>query len=281
MARAAIGPHELHYEIHGDAPGAPLLLVMGLGGSSRGWLALQVPDFATQHRVVVYDHRGVDGSGDPGGPFSTADLADDAARLLDALEIPRAQVLGVFMGGMVAQELALRHPERVGRLVLVGTCARPDAKRRMLLQKWKAMVGHGLPLAVVAQERMLWTLSDETLEQSDLVHPMLQGYLRDRFPMPEDVFVRQCDACLGHDAQTRLGGIRHPTLVLCGQEDCLTPPRLHRELAAAIPGAQLVTIPGAAHLVMAEAAKRFNQVVLQFLEDGGEPPAPRAGAGSR
>ena len=266
MPKARLATHQLHYEIHGDADGTPLLLVMGLGGSSRGWQALQVPEFSGQHRSVTYDHRGVGESEDPGGAFSTADLADDAAQLLDVLGIARAHVLGAFMGGMVAQELALRHPRRVERLVLVGTYARPDAKRRMLLEKWKEMVGHGLPLEIVAQERMLWTLSDETLEQTDLIDPMMQGFLRDRFPMPDDVFGRQCDACLAHDALARLGSLRHPTLVVCGHEDLLTPPRLHRELSAALPEAQLVTIPGAAHLVMAEATKRFNQTVLHFLE---------------
>ena len=265
MPVARAGSVGLYHEIHGE--GSPLLLIMGLGGSCRGWLALQVPDFATRHRTVIYDHRGVGDSEDPGRPFSTADLADDAAALLDALAIPRAHVLGAFMGGMVAQELALRHPARVDRLVLVGTYTRPDAKRRMLLEKWKEMVDQGLSLAVVAKERLLWTLSDETLEQSDLVHPMIQGFLRERFPMSADTFVRQCDACLGHDTLARLRQLPHETLVLCGQQDNLTPPRLAKELAAAIPKSHLVTIPGAGHLVMAEAAKRFNQVVLQFLED--------------
>jgi 3-oxoadipate enol-lactonase len=266
MAHARVGSHELHYEIHGDANGVPLLLIVGLGGSSRGWDALQVPDFSAAHRTITYDHRGVGASRDPGGGFSIADLADDAARLLDALGIERAHVLGAFMGGMVAQELALRHAARVDRLVLVGTYARPDAKRRMLLEKWKAMVGHGLPLAVIAQERMLWTLSDETLEQTDLIHPMMQGFLRDAFPMPDDVFLRQCDACIRHDTSERLVSLAQPTLVVCGQEDLLTPPRLHRALSAALPDAHFVTLPNAAHLVMAEATKRFNQTVLHFLE---------------
>jgi pimeloyl-ACP methyl ester carboxylesterase len=267
MPLARVGSHSLHYELHGDGPGLPLLLVAGLGGASHGWLPLQVPDFAPRHPCVLFDHRGVGESEDPGGPFSTADLADDAAALLDALRIERAHVLGAFMGGMVAQELALRHPGRVARLVLVGTWARPDAKRRMLIAKWKAMAGHGLPREVIAWERMLWTLSDETLEQDDLVRPMLQGYLRDRFPMSDATFVRQCDACLGHDALERLGGILQPALVVCGQEDVLTPPRFARELAAALPDAHLVSLPHAGHLVMAEAARRFDEIVLQFLED--------------
>ncbi len=266
MPHARVGSHELQFEIHGEATGTPLLLIVGLGGSSRGWHALQVPDFSAAHRTITYDHRGVGASQDPGGAFSIADLADDAARLLDAIGIECAHVLGAFLGGMVAQELALRHPARVERVVLVGTYARADAKRRMLLEKWKAMVGHGLPLAVIAQERMLWTLSDETLEQTDLIDPMMQGFLRNAMPMSDEVFTRQCEACLAHDASARLASLAHPTLVVCGQEDLLTPPRLHRALAAALPDAQLVTIPNAAHLVMAEATRRFNQTVLHFLE---------------
>lgn len=267
MPQARLSTHSVYHEIHGEAPGPPLLLVTGMGGSCRGWLALQVPDFAPSHRTLIYDHRGVGESGDPGGPFSTADLADDAAALLDALGVERAHVLGAFMGGMVAQQVALRHPKRLERLILVGSYARPDAKRRMLLEKWKAMTGAGLPLAVIAQERMLWTLSDETLEQTDLIHPMMQGYLRDRFPMSPETFARQCDACLGHDALERLGEIQAPTLVVCGQQDVLTPVKFARQLADGVPNAHLVTIPSAGHLVFAEAAKRFNQIVLQFLED--------------
>ena len=270
MPLANVGSHALYYETHGDAPGLPLLLVAGLGGACRGWLPLQVPELAPRHRCVLFDHRGVGESEDPGGPFTTADLADDTAALLDALAIERAHVLGAFMGGMVAQELALRHPERVARLVLVGTWARPDAKRRMLIAKWKAMAGHGLPREVIAWERMLWTLSDETLEQEDLVRPMLHGYLRSGFPMSDATFVRQCEACLGHDALDRLGAVEHPALVVCGQQDALAPPRLAKELVSALPDAQLVTIPHAGHLVMAEAAKRFDEIVLQFLEGGSE-----------
>lgn len=267
MPLAPVGSHSLSYEIHGEGPGPPLLLIAGLGGASQGWLALQVPEFARRHRCVLFDHRGVGASQDPGGPFGTADLADDAAALLEALGIERVHVLGAFLGGMVAQELALRHPARVARLVLVGTWARPDAKRRMLVAKWKAMVGHGLPREIIAWERMLWTLSDETLEQADLVEPMLEGYLRDGFPMSESTFVRQCDACLEHDAAERLAAVTRPALVICGQQDLLTPPRLGRELAEALPDAHLVTIPHAGHLVMAEAATRFHEIVLQFLED--------------
>jgi pimeloyl-ACP methyl ester carboxylesterase len=268
MPHVGVGARKVYYEIHGDRPGVPLLLVMGMGGSCRGWLPLQIPDFSRERRTVIFDHRGVGGSGDPGGPFSTPQFADDAVGLLDALEIERADVLGVFMGGMVAQEMALRHPNRVERLTLTGTFARPDAKRRLLLEHWRDLAGEGAPLEVLIRERLLWTLLDETLEQTDLIQSMVEFFARDGAPLTEDVFARQCDACLGHDTTDRLGEIRHRTLVLCGEQDRLTPPSLHRQLADAIPDAHLVSISYGAHMVMVESAEHFNRIVLQFIADG-------------
>jgi 3-oxoadipate enol-lactonase len=268
MPLASAGGRKVYYESHGEGPGPPLVLVMGMAGSCRGWHALQVPELSERHRVVIYDHRGVGESEDPGGPFTTADLADDLAALLSALRIPRAHVLGVFLGGMVAQELALRHPMRVARLVLVGCYARPDAKRRLLLEKWREMARSGTSAEVFVRERLLWTLQDETLEQSDLVEAMSRSFPgQGAIPISSDLFIRQCDACLGHDTADRLHLVHQPTLILCGRHDQLTPPRLHREMADEIPAARLVTFQYGAHLVMAESAQGFNRAVLQFLAE--------------
>jgi 3-oxoadipate enol-lactonase len=176
-------------------------------------------------------------------------------------------VLGAFLGGMAAQELALRHPLRLDRLILVGSYARPDAKRRMLLEKWKEMVRIDTPLSIQVRERLLWTLEDDTLEYTDLIESMIDFFTREGAPVPNELFIRQCDACLGHDARDRLRNIHARTLVLCGQHDQLTPPKFQRELADEIPGARLVTLSFGAHLVMAESAQRFNQIVLQFLAE--------------
>lgn len=268
MPLASVRGRKVYYESHGAGAGPPLVLVMGMAGTCRGWHALQVPELSKRHRVVIYDHRGVGESEDPGGPFSTADLADDLAGLLDALEIPRAHVLGLFLGGMTAQELALRHAKRVARLLLVGCYARADAKRRLLLEKWRDMARAATPTEVFVRERLLWTLQDETLEQSDLVEAMARSFTGENAaPFPRDVLVRQCNAGLEHDTLDRLHLVRQPTLVLCGRNDQMTPPKLHRAMADAIPGARLVTFQYGAHLVMAESAQSFNRAVLHFLSD--------------
>jgi pimeloyl-ACP methyl ester carboxylesterase len=122
------------------------------------------------------------------------------------------------------------------------------------------------------RERLLWTLADETLEQQDLIDSMVAFFTRDEPPLTPDVFARQCDACLGHDTVDRLRRIRQRSLVVVGRHDALTPPKFARELADEIPDAHLVTIQNGGHVVMVEAAERFNRLVVQFLDDGRPNP---------
>jgi len=267
MPLATVGGRRLHYETHGEHAGTPLVLVMGVGGSCRGWLPFQVPAFSKQRRVIIYDHRGVAASEDDGTAFTVADLAADLRGLLDALDVERADVLGAFLGGMVAQQLGLEHPERVGRLALVGTYARPDRKRRLLLEQWKEMARADESQDLLMRNRLLWTLRDETLDDAELVDGMIEFFRRDGPALPTEVFVRQCDACLGHDVHDRLPELRTPTLVVCGERDQLTPVRLHRELDERLPDGRLVVLPHAGHLVEVETADRFNHVVEQFLDE--------------
>jgi pimeloyl-ACP methyl ester carboxylesterase len=269
MPIAEIENRKIDYEVHEpetEVSAKPLVLINGIGGSSRGWMPLQVPEFSKSRPTVLINHRGVMGSEDPGGSFTTADLADDVALLLDALKIENADVLGSFMGGMTAQELALRHPSRVNRLALLGTYARPDAKRRLILEDWANLARAKISQEILMRTRLAWTLEDRTLEQTELIEGMLKFFEKEGSPVSHDLFVRQCEACLAHDTFDRLGNIEHPTLVICGRKDRLTPPTLHRELADHIPNARLVVLQYGAHLVMVESAVRFNQVVLQFLD---------------
>jgi pimeloyl-ACP methyl ester carboxylesterase len=267
MAFADGAAGKIHYEVHGEHPGTPLVLVMGVAGSCKGWLPFQVPAFSKRRRVVIFDHRGVAESEDDGKPFSTAELAGDLLAVLDALGTERADVLGAFMGGMVAQQLALSAPERLDKLLLAGTYARPDAKRRLLLEQWKEMARADASQDLLMRNRLLWTLRDETLDDTELVDGMIAFFRRDGPAAPTDVFERQCDACLGHDVLARLAEIERPVLLLCGEHDQLTPPRLHRQMAERLPDARLVTLPHAGHLAPAECAERFNLVVEQFLDD--------------
>ena len=264
---------EIYYETYGEAERTPLVLIMGMGGTCQGWTVTTVPELSKQRPVIIFDNRGAGLSEDPGTAFTTLDMAEDTLALLDELELERAHVLGGFLGGMVAQELALAYPERVGCLILQGTWARVDAKRRAILELWKEMIEYGVPAETRIKNRLAWTLGDDTFEE-DVIERMWRFYLRDDAPMEEKVFARQAEASLQHDALERLGQIRSPTLVVCGEEDILTPPKLHRQISRAIPGARLVQMAGGAHLVAAELASRFNGLVVRFLDE--HDPAPPA-----
>jgi len=270
MALADLAGRKLYYESHGDPESSdsrPLLLIMGMAGSCAGWLPLQMPDLSAARRVIIFDHRGVGRSEDSGEPFTTADLARDALGLLDALEVEQADVLGPFMGGMTAQELALLAPERVGRLVLVGTYARPDKKRLMLLKHWAELVDMGLSTETFIFNRLLWTLHEDTIEQSDLIQAMTDFYRKEGVPFSADLFIRQCQACAQHDTYSRIASLSNPTLLVCGRDDILTPPKFLRELDSLLPDSRMVSMNYGGHLVMVESAERFNHLVLQFLDD--------------
>jgi len=116
MPRLAVGTIQLHYDLQGN--GEPLLLIMGFGLSSASWRPEFLAGLAPTFRVITFDNRGTGRSDQPDNPVSIALLADDAAALLDTLGIARAHVLGVSMGGSVAQEFALNHPQRLAGLVL-------------------------------------------------------------------------------------------------------------------------------------------------------------------
>jgi pimeloyl-ACP methyl ester carboxylesterase len=152
--------------------------------------------------------------------------------------------------------------------VLTGTYARPDAKRRLLLEHWAKLAQGGASLEALIRERLLWTLLDETLESTELIHSMIEFFAKDGMPLSAEVLARQCDACLGHDTADRLGDILHSTLVICGEQDRLTPTALNRQVADSIPHARMIAIPYTAHLVLFEAAEHYNRVVLQFIAEG-------------
>jgi pimeloyl-ACP methyl ester carboxylesterase len=272
MPLVKLSRHALYYELHparDPSPGAlPIVFAMGIGGRCAGWMPFQVPFFSESRPVLIYDHRGVGQSEDPGGAFTTADLARDLIELLDALELPKVDAAGYFLGGMAIQEAALAAPERFGQLVLIGTWARPDAKRRMLLHEWAELARAKTPAATMIRHRLIWTLADDTLDETELVSLAIAHLDDGQTPVTGDVFARQCDACIGHDALDRLARLEHPTLAICGRKDRLTPIKFSREIAEAMPNARDLALAYSGHAVMAERPERFNQIVLHFLDEG-------------
>ena len=244
--------------------GEPLLLIMGFGGDHTAW-ALQMTAFAAGYRVIAFDNRGVGRTDAPDHPYTTRMMARDALGLMDALGIDQAHVLGVSMGGMIAQELALERPERVRSLHLGCTLARPDAYLLALNAAWRDM-RIGLGREATLRTLGLWLFAPTTYaERPDLVETLLQNALANPYPQSVCGFLRQGEAVASHDALERLPDIRCPTLVSVAEDDILVPLRFSREIAARIPGAELRVIASAGHVYFLEQPDVFNELCLEFL----------------
>lgn len=252
---------DLWYEVWGA--GSPLLLIEGMAVASWMW-ERQIPDFEDHFTTIAYDLRGSGRSAKPPGPYSIAQMGEDAAALMDALELPRADVLGVSMGGFIAEELALRWPERVRRLVLVSTSAGGATHVPMTAQTLgRFMDNTGEPREVV-RKKLALGYSEAYLRGSEVEHLI---DLRLRYPQPAHAFQAQAAAGATFDRASEVGRIRAPTLVLAGDADLVVPVENARRLAAAIPNARLRIWPGLGHQFFVEAAPAFNAEVITFLQE--------------
>lgn len=274
MSTAKVDSIELYYEDHGS--GDPLLLIMGLAADSMAWL-FQVPELSKHYRTITFDNRGVGRSSKPPGPYTISQMADDTAALLDVLGIARAHVVGVSMGGMIAQELALRHPQRVRGLVLACTYPEPDAdierQRQFSVEQLGGRVTAGGDIQVdlkaldpmaFFQQLLPLAFNQEFIEKElPKIMPLFAGALQYGFSM--EAILGQVAAVMTHKATDRLHQIKSPTLVITGDADRLVPPANSEVLAKHIPGARLVKVPGGSHGFNFETPEVFNREILNFL----------------
>ncbi len=256
----------LHWESTGEGP--PVLLVMGLGMNATGWWRT-VPVLAEAGlRVLAFDNRGVGRSLRTPGPYTVAGMADDAASVLDAAGVESAHVYGISLGGMIAQELALRHPERVRSLVLGATTpggaahVPPGEDVLALLQLRAQMTAEQ---AVWASVPINYAPATRASGGDRIAEDIAQ---RLRFPVEPEYYVAQLRAAEGHDAA--VGEIRAPVLVVHGDEDVLIVPENGRRLAAVVPGAELRLWAGAAHLYFTDD-EAIDRDVAAWLSERSSP----------
>jgi len=251
----------LYWESTGE--GEPVLLIMGLGMNATGWWRT-IPVLSRDLRVIAFDNRGVGRSDRPPGPYTVAQMADDAVAVLDAAGAAAAHVYGASLGGMIAQEVALRHPDRVTRLVLGATtpggalAVAADEQARAFFARRAVMSAEEAVWASVPYNYGPATRADGGQRIAEDIVQRL------RFPIETEPYTAQLTAALGHDTGARLGDIRQPTLVVHGELDVMVAPENGRLLSERVPDARLHLVAGAGHLYFTDDPYAEEQV-LRFL----------------
>lgn len=276
---------DLYYEIHGS--GEPLLLIEGLGYSAWMWYK-QIPVFSRRYQVILFDNRGAGNTDKPDSEYSIEIMADDASGLLRTLGIGQAHVLGISLGGFIAQELALRHPDLVKSLSLVSTNSGPG-KRALrnsqhmngIFKLWgilpgtfemggKASVPLGFEYGITREDRIRYGLSlaftpDYYRQNPEEIDRIVSWRLEN--PQPGYAWTRQLMAGMNFDSSERARDIHAPALVINGAEDRIVTPESARELARIIPDSRYVEIEGSGHLLFIERSDEFNEIVMGFLDE--------------
>jgi len=251
----------LYWEEQGDGP--PVLLIMGLSFTLEMWFRV-VPRLTKSYRVILFDNRGIGKSDVPTGPYTMRMLASDAEAVLGAAGVSAAHIVGASMGGMVAQELALRSPERVLSLMLGCT------SYSGLFSRW--------PNFRKGPSNIAWLRASRLERERSMRHMLYAAGTLEEL-IEEDIQVRcQCNwthkgvlsqlaAILLWNSYSRLPSIKAPTLVVHGAEDHLLPPENGRIVASRIPGARFELIPDAGHILMTDQPEITIQHLLGFLEE--------------
>jgi pimeloyl-ACP methyl ester carboxylesterase len=261
MPTAGVGGREIHYERAGS--GEPLLLIQGLSGTHLAWGGPFKALLDASFDCIAFDNRGVGLSGPAAEPFTIAEMAKDAAGLLEALEIERAHVLGISMGGMIAQELALGHAERIRTLTLgctycggEGSVLTDPADATLLMEA----------MASGDRERVFragWEINLSPGFRAEESRYAAFHEMASALPVAQETIQLQLQAIFGHDTSARLGDLALPTLVIHGTEDRILPVPNGRQIAALIPGSRLEIYEGCGHLFWWEQPERSAELIRE------------------
>lgn len=261
MPKVSVGDTELHYERAGS--GEPLLLIQGMSGTHVSWGEPFRGLLEEGFDVVAFDNRGIGLSERISEPFTIAEMAEDTAELLDRLEIESAHVVGISMGGMIAQELALVRPERLRSLTLGCTYCGGEGSRLMPRENAEKLAAG---MASGDREKAIRAGYEVNLSPAfradestwDAFHEMAT-----KVPAAKQTIELQLQAIFGHDTSGRIGEISAPTLIVHGTEDGVLPIDNGRQIASLMPQARLEILEGVGHMFWWEQPQRSAELIRE------------------
>src|SRR5271157_474019 len=263
MPKVEVNGFDLYYETYGE--GFPLVLIMGLGANLDWWTPEFLDPLSKKFQVIEFDNRGTGRSGDPGEVYTLQTLAGDVIGLMDVLEIQKAHILGISMGGMIAQEVVLNYPERVEKLVLCSTnvggreSVQPSREILALLMTDRSSQTE----EDIARATISLLFTPEFIEEHpETIETFVQQILK--APIAPDSFSRQFKAIMQFTTAKRLKSVNTPTLVVHGKQDILIPPENGEILAKLIPGAKLTLIDDYAHAAFANQTEQVYATIIDF-----------------
>jgi len=264
MPKVKVNDIQIYYEVKGE--GFPLVMINGLGGNLDSWEYYHplVEELSREFKLLMFDNRGAGRTDISDREYTIKLFADDTAGLMNALGISKAHILGISMGGMIAQELVLNHPEKVARLVLLSTCS-GGSKDVQSSPEVSRTLSATSEMSQEERTRMLLPLcltNDFVKRNPDFVEHVVQVTLK--HPISEEAYMRQLNAVRKFSTYERLRQIKVPTLILHGRKDILIPPENGSILAEAIPNAKLVYFAKSAHM-LAEEMRELINVLIEFL----------------
>ncbi|MGC9443424.1 MAG: alpha/beta fold hydrolase [Candidatus Methanospirareceae archaeon] len=260
MPKVALTDIVLHYLEEGT--GFPLILLHGLSDDARLWKPL-LPYFSENYRTIALDLRGHGRSGKPDTPYSIQRFSADLYTFLRELDIAKTHLLGLSLGGVIAQHFALEHPEKVRSLVLLSTFSSTDSALRARFEKLRENLLTG-GCGAFFDEAVALTVTPEfaAAHAAELAEAKEEMIVMNS----TTALVRVIDACMAFDVADKLSRLALPTLIVSGREDSFTPRHFSEQIHRAIPGSRLVILDGVAHnLLIPEKIAELSRVILAFL----------------
>lgn len=247
---------------HERGSGEPLVLIMGFGADGALWQK-HSGIYEKHFRCIIPDNRGVGRSSQPEGPYTTAMMADDTIAVMDAAGVKKARIAGISMGGAIAQEIAIRYPDRVHSLLLVSTWARFNNYAKTVYENLKHL-RHTTNPQYFTELLQLWIFAPPYYEKylDELQEAAAQTVLQ---PQSRNGFEGQLDACIHHDSVSRLHTVKCPVHITVGLMDIFTPPAFSYLIKENIEQSTLSVYPEGGHVHHWEDLERFNQESLEFF----------------